>query len=151
MKYRLIRLLAGLSFAMPLLAGADTTSRKDNPVLVAARPPLVVVLDNNYPPYTFLDDHGSIRGILPEHWALWSERTGRKVDLRPMPWAEAQRVMQAVMMLPEVQREVFLMRVQGNLTFNEIAATLDIPLNTALGRMHDAMGKLKKWLAEEED
>lgn len=95
MKYRLIRLLAGLSFAMPLLAGADTTSRKDNPVLVAARPPLVVVLDNNYPPYTFLDDHGSIRGILPEHWALWSERTGRKVDLRPMPWAEAQRVMQA--------------------------------------------------------
>ena len=43
------------------------------------------------------------------------------------------------------------MRVQGDLTFNEIAASLDITLNTALGRMHDAMGKLKKWLAEEED
>jgi DNA-directed RNA polymerase specialized sigma24 family protein len=53
------------------------------------------------------------------------------------------------MMLPEVQREVFLMRVQGDLSFNEIATTLGIPLNTALGRMHDAMGKLKKWLAEE--
>ena len=61
----------------------------------------------------------------------------------------ARHVMRAVMMLPEVQREVFLMRVQGDLSFNEIATTLGIPLNTALGRMHDAMGKLKKWLAEE--
>jgi RNA polymerase sigma-70 factor (ECF subfamily) len=59
------------------------------------------------------------------------------------------RVMRAVEALPEVQREVFLMRVQGDLPFNEIAKTLGIPLNTALGRMHDAMGKLKKMLAEE--
>lgn len=59
------------------------------------------------------------------------------------------RVMRAVESLPPVQREVFLMRVQGNLSFGEIAGTLDIPLNTALGRMHDAMTKLKKQLAEE--
>ena len=59
------------------------------------------------------------------------------------------RVMCAVSSLPEVQRDVFLMRVQGNLSFGEIAATLGIPLNTALGRMHDAMMKLKKLLAEE--
>jgi RNA polymerase sigma-70 factor (ECF subfamily) len=59
------------------------------------------------------------------------------------------RVMRAVATLPEVQREVFLMRVQADLSFSEIAATLDIPLNTALGRMHDAMSKLKKALAEE--
>ena len=59
------------------------------------------------------------------------------------------RVLRAVALLPEVQRDVFLMRVQGNLSFSEIAATLDIPLNTALGRMHDAMMKLKKLLAEE--
>ena len=57
--------------------------------------------------------------------------------------------MDAVTRLPEVQREVFLMRVQGDLPFNEIAETLKIPLNTALGRMHDAMTKLKKLLAEE--
>ena len=59
------------------------------------------------------------------------------------------RVMRAVAGLPEVQRDVFLMRVQGDLSFSEIAETLDIPLNTALGRMHDAMNKLKKLLAEE--
>jgi len=59
------------------------------------------------------------------------------------------RVMGAVASLPDVQREVFLMRVQGNLSFSEIAATLGVPLNTALGRMHDAMTKLKKMLGEE--
>lgn len=59
------------------------------------------------------------------------------------------RVMQAVTGLPEVQREVFLMRVQADLSFSEIAETLKIPLNTALGRMHDAMTKLKRLLAEE--
>jgi RNA polymerase sigma-70 factor (ECF subfamily) len=84
---------------------------------------------------------------LVERLAATEAGPTERVELDDM----AQRVMQAVMMLPEVQREVFLMRVQGDLTFNEIAATLDIPLNTALGRMHDAMGKLKKWLAEEED
>ena len=59
------------------------------------------------------------------------------------------RVMRAVATLPEVQREVFLMRVQGDFSFSEIAKTLGIPLNTALGRMHDAMTKLKKMLVEE--
>lgn len=59
------------------------------------------------------------------------------------------RVMRAVTALPEVQRDVFLMRVQGDLYFTEIAETLGIPLNTALGRMHDAMTKLKKLLAKE--
>ena len=59
------------------------------------------------------------------------------------------RVMRAVTTLPEVQRDVFLMRVEGDLSFSEIAETLEIPLNTALGRMHDAMTKLKRLLAEE--
>lgn len=59
-------------------------------------------------------------------------------------------VMKAVATLPEMQREVFLMRTQGEFSFNEIAAALGIPLNTALGRMHDAMNKLKKLLSKEQ-
>jgi len=58
-------------------------------------------------------------------------------------------VMSAVAELPELQRDVFLMRVQGEFSFNEIAKTLNIPLNTALGRMHDAMIKLRKRFAED--
>lgn len=60
-------------------------------------------------------------------------------------------VMEAVERLPEMQREVFLLRTQGNLAFREIAELLDIPLNTALGRMHDAMRKLKESLARMEE
>lgn len=59
-------------------------------------------------------------------------------------------VMRAVQTLPEMQREVFLLRVQSELSFTEIATLLRIPLNTALGRMHDAMGELKGALALEE-
>lgn len=61
----------------------------------------------------------------------------------------AKRVLKAVGALPHVQKEVFLMRVQGDLSFSDIAKTLNIPLNTALGRMHDATTKLKRLLAEE--
>ena len=70
----------------------------------------------------------------------------QRVELDDM----TRRVMRAVANLPEVQREVFLMRTQANLSFAEIAATMGVPLNTALGRMHDAMNKLKKVLASEE-
>ena len=59
-----------------------------------------------------------------------------------------QKVMLIVNQLPENQREVFLLRVQSHLSFNEIAESLQIPLNTALGRMHDAMKKVKKQLME---
>ena len=61
----------------------------------------------------------------------------------------ARRAMRAVGQLPEIQREIFFMRVQGDLSFNEIAETLKIPLNTALGRMHDATTKLRVILAKE--
>lgn len=66
-----------------------------------------------------------------------------------LEWSDAAKLaLQAVHQLPTVQREVFLMRVEGNLSFNEIAETLGIPLNTALGRMHDATSKLKKILSK---
>jgi RNA polymerase sigma-70 factor (ECF subfamily) len=61
----------------------------------------------------------------------------------------ARRAMQAVGKLPAVQREVFLMRTQGDLPFNEIAQILKIPLNTALGRMHDATTRLRQLLMKE--
>lgn len=64
---------------------------------------------------------------------------------------KTRKIMEAVGNLPAVQREVFLMRTQGELSFAEIAKQLEIPLNTALGRMHDAMKKLKRILREEEE
>ena len=63
----------------------------------------------------------------------------------------ASRIKEIIHTFPDVQREVFLMRTQGDLSFREIAETLGIPLNTALGRMHDAMGKLKRALTSLEE
>ena len=73
----------------------------------------------------------------------------------PTPQQDVERIdmavkaMQAVGKLPPMQREVFLMRVQGDLPFHEIAKILKVPLNTALGRMHDATTRLKQMLTKE--
>lgn len=76
----------------------------------------------------------------------------QSLDVGPATQVEnddlTQKVLTIVDQLPPAQREVFLLRVQAHLTFNEIAENLNIPLNTALGRMHDAMNKVKKQLME---
>jgi RNA polymerase sigma-70 factor (ECF subfamily) len=60
-----------------------------------------------------------------------------------------ERIRAAVESLSEDQRQVFVMRMQADMTFREIAEALDIPLNTALGRMHYAVGKLRNALRED--
>jgi RNA polymerase sigma-70 factor (ECF subfamily) len=56
---------------------------------------------------------------------------------------ELARVEEAVARLPDAQREVFLLRMHSGLAFREIAELLGCPLNTVLGRMHDAVGRLR--------
>jgi len=53
--------------------------------------------------------------------------------------------------LPPAQREVFLMRTDAGLSFNEIAALVDAPLNTVLGRMHYAITRLRAELKDDYD
>lgn len=65
-------------------------------IATAATPaaaPLRVVSDNNFPPYLFLGPDGKPQGYLVDLWALWSRKTGVKVDLEPMQWAAAQRAL----------------------------------------------------------
>ncbi|MEI6875411.1 MAG: transporter substrate-binding domain-containing protein, partial [Spirochaetota bacterium] len=50
---------------------------------------LVVVCDDNYPPYAFKNPGGVLEGIVPDLWSAWSRATGIAVDLRGMPWSEA--------------------------------------------------------------
>ena len=56
---------------------------------------------------------------------------------------------QAVLSLPEKQKEVFLLRQHSEMTFKEIAKITDQPLNTVLSHMNYAVKKLKKVLREE--
>jgi len=62
---------------------------------------------------------------------------------------QQQKLGRAIEQLPENQREVLLLRYYANLKFVEIAELLGCPLNTALGRMHKAMLKLKDLMEEE--
>ncbi len=55
-------------------------------------------------------------------------------------------VLKAVERLPVEQRQVFLLREEGGLSFKEIAEVVGCPLNTALGRMHYAMENLRRSL-----
>ncbi len=54
-----------------------------------------------------------------------------------------ERARDAIYKLDEVQKEVFLLRVSGELSFEAIAEALSIPIGTAKSRMRAALGKLR--------
>ncbi|HHS13777.1 MAG TPA: sigma-70 family RNA polymerase sigma factor [bacterium] len=55
----------------------------------------------------------------------------------------------AIDQLPSEQREVLLMRLNGEIPFREIAEIMQCPLNTVLGRMHYAVQSLKRMIPHE--
>jgi RNA polymerase sigma-70 factor, ECF subfamily len=57
-------------------------------------------------------------------------------------------VARSLALLPAEQREVFLLRTEGDLPFKEIARIQGVSINTALARMQYALGKLRKELGE---
>jgi len=54
---------------------------------------LSVVIDNNYPPYSFQDSDGSLQGISIDEWKLWEEKTGIHVNITGLSWLDAQNRM----------------------------------------------------------
>jgi RNA polymerase sigma-70 factor (ECF subfamily) len=61
---------------------------------------------------------------------------------------QEQKLKRAIQQLPDAQKQVLMLRYYSNLKFIEIADMLGCPLNTALGRMHKAMLKLKDLMAD---
>jgi RNA polymerase sigma-70 factor (ECF subfamily) len=61
---------------------------------------------------------------------------------------QKQKLLAAIQRLPEHQRQVLMLRYYSQMKFVDIAATLGCPLNTALGRMHKAMLKLKELMEQ---
>lgn len=49
----------------------------------------------------------------------------------------------AILALPEEQKEVFLMRTSGELSFSAVAHALGIPIGTAKSRMRSALASLR--------
>ncbi len=57
--------------------------------------PLRIVIDDNYPPFTFRDPNGKLQGISIDYWHLWENRTGTPIIIEGMDWSEALRLMSA--------------------------------------------------------
>jgi len=60
---------------------------------------------------------------------------------------QEEKLRRAIERLPEAQRQVLVLRYYSNLKFVEIAQILGCPLNTALGRVHKALIKLRQLMA----
>lgn len=58
------------------------------------------------------------------------------------------RVRAAIRTLPETEREVFLLRQNGDLPYERIAETLGIPVGTAKTRMRSALRRLREVIEE---
>lgn len=67
----------------------------------------------------------------------------RPASARMESTEEVNRLRRAIERLPESQRQVLMLRYYSGMKFVDIARTLGCPLNTALGRMHKAVLKLK--------
>jgi RNA polymerase sigma-70 factor (ECF subfamily) len=97
-----------------------------------------------------------------DHWRSRSREKNAKEGLKlatdqtfpeasaPLEGTEqAVKLRHAIEQLPENQKQVLLLRYYSGLKFVEIARMLGCPLNTALGRMHKAMQKLKQLMEEQ--
>lgn len=86
---------------------------------------------------------------------LQREQTAIANDALTRPWFEPKlpseetaAVQQAIAELPEKHRNVITLKIWGELTFSQIAETLDISPNTAASRYRYALGHLRRYFAQ---
>jgi len=77
---------------------------------------------------------------------LVTETEAPSAEVRMEGSEQEMKLRAAIEKLPEAQKQVLLLRYYSDLKFVEIAEMLGCPLNTALGRMHKAMLKLKQMM-----
>ncbi len=118
--------LAGLALAGLALSSGSGAAQGQ----VGTNPrPLVVALDDNYPPYVFVGADGNLKGILPDQWALWEKKTGTKVVLQAMEWSKAQQFMREGK--ADVLDTVFLTPERAQLyDFTPPYARIQVPIYT---------------------
>ena len=75
---------------------------------------------------------------------LVSESSSPQAAQRLEETEQQAKLRRAIEQLPDAQKQVLMLRYYGNLKFVEIAEVVGCPLNTALGRMHKAIIRLKQ-------
>ncbi len=86
-----------------------------------------VVMDDNYPPFTFKNSNGKQQGILIDQWRLWEQKTGIKVEIRAMDWGKAVSLMKAGEF--DVIDTIFKTAERSNwLDFTQPYAKIEVPI-----------------------
>ncbi len=93
------------------------------------------------------NDHWRSRGrekSATEGLKLITDAATDAADDRLEGTEQQEKLKRAIGQLPEAQRQALMLRYYSNLKFVEIARVLGCPLNTALGRIHKAVLKLRQ-------
>jgi PAS domain S-box-containing protein len=81
-----------LTFAC-IFAGIPAAALTDQPA--GEGDIITVVMDNNYPPFSFRDASGNLAGVSVDMWHLWETQTGKKVRITGLKWDDALQRMNA--------------------------------------------------------
>ncbi len=81
-----VLLVLGSTILIARLSG----SADSNLPLMEKTSPLRVIVADAHPPFVFRSEDGKLHGLVVDRWLLWQEKTGRRVELRGMSWADAQ-------------------------------------------------------------
>lgn len=72
-------------FAGSTSARSSNSAASEDPVSHGA--PVTVVFFNDFHPFSFVAEDGSLQGVAVDWWRLWSEKTGIPIKLLPAPWS----------------------------------------------------------------
>lgn len=108
-------LLALLSF------GARAQTAIDRPRTIR------VVTDDVYVPYVFRAEDGRLQGILIDQWRAWEKKTGLKVEIQGMDWADALQRMRAGE-FDVIDTIVETEERRGYFDFTPPYATIEVPI-----------------------
>jgi RNA polymerase sigma-70 factor (ECF subfamily) len=99
--------------------------------------------------YRTVGQHGLRRARRPQSFPVAPEEAVAPVAEVAADEAERTRLREAIRALPAEQREVVTLKIDGELTFAQIAEVLAVNVNTAAGRYRYALRNLRTALAED--
>ena len=97
------------------------------------------------------NDHWRSRGrekVAKDGLRLIADEQHPPAGFRAEGAEQEQKLKRAIEQLPESQRQVLMLRYYGDMKFVDIADLLGCPLNTALGRAHKAILKLRQLMED---
>ena len=126
--------------ALVFLSWITTGCRTQNPSISKSDiQSISVVIDDNYPPYSFRDGQGNLQGISIDQWKLWELKTGIEVNITGMDWPDAMVAMEAGEF--DVIDTIFFNETRAKIyDFTDPYATIEVPIyfNNRISGITDA-------------